>query len=269
MPTGIFKRTEKHRSNISKALMGYKHTQEFKDKMSKRMKGNKISQETRKKISESLTGIKRKPLTEEHKRKISEFQKGRTVSLATKQKIKESILKNKGFGKWMIGKKLSEETKRKQSEALKFVPKSEEHKKNMSKSKTLELRKQVSERMKGSNAPNWKGGITSIHEKLRHCLEYKFWREAVFKRDNWTCIECENKRGGNLEPHHIISFSSILAKIRFQYGVENFYENALKDKLLWDINNGKTLCIDCHKKTNNYGYRGNLKLSPYIKELMQ
>lgn len=24
---------------------------------------------------------------------------------------------------------------------------------------------------------------------------------------------------------------------------------------LWDINNGRTLCVDCHKKTETYGHK--------------
>ena len=39
---------------------------------------------------------------------------------------------------------------------------------------------------------------------------------------------CENKIGGNLHPHHIKPF-------------------ALFPKLIFDINNGKTLCRGCHK----------------------
>src|SRR3990167_11492007 len=46
---------------------------------------------------------------------------------------------------------------------------------------------------RGSKNHNWKGGITAINVKIRNSLEYKLWREAVFKRDNYTCIWCLRK----------------------------------------------------------------------------
>ena len=31
-------------------------------------------------------------------------------------------------------------------------------------------------------------------------------------------------------------------------------QDAIKCFAFWNINNGRTLCISCHKKTENYGY---------------
>ena len=39
--------------------------------------------------------------------------------------------------------------------------------------------------------PLWKGGTTSLNHLVRSSLEYRLWREVVFKRDNWTCVECK------------------------------------------------------------------------------
>jgi len=58
---------------------------------------------------------------------------------------------------------------------------------------------------------------------------FKTWRKLVFERDNFTCLLC-NKRGGNLEPHHILPRR----------------ENR---NLVYEITNGATLCVECHKKT--------------------
>ena len=84
---------------------------------------------------------------------------------------------------------------------------------------------------------NWKGGVTSVNEKIRKSPEYKLWRTAVFERDNYTCIWCGNYTGlGHrvvLHADHIKPFS-------------------LYPELRFAIDNGRTLCVECHKKTNTY-----------------
>ena len=85
---------------------------------------------------------------------------------------------------------------------------------------------------KGEKNGNWKGGRSSINNIIRGSLEYRLWRESVFKRDNYTCIWCK-KRGGDLNADHIKSFVDY-PELRFA------------------IDNGRTLCIPCHKTTHNY-----------------
>ncbi len=97
----------------------------------------------------------------------------------------------------------------------------------------------------------WKGGITPVSSSIRTSLKYKFWRKTIFERDDYTCVWC-GKRGGILHVDHIIPFSKIIEKIKFEYGISEVYEKAMECKLLWDTNNGRTLCVDCHKKTDNY-----------------
>lgn len=80
----------------------------------------------------------------------------------------------------------------------------------------------------GEKNNNWKGGITPINRIARGSKKYFTWRKMVFERDNYTCREC-NKRGGNLEAHHIKAF-------------------ALFTDLRYDLDNGITYCVDCHKK---------------------
>ena len=86
--------------------------------------------------------------------------------------------------------------------------------------------------IRGNNHWNWQGGITSEQKRRRNALEYKLWREAVFKRDNYTCVLCgETKKYLNAD--HIKPF-------------------ALYPELRLSLDNGRTLCITCHEQTDTY-----------------
>ncbi len=88
---------------------------------------------------------------------------------------------------------------------------------------------------RGDKNINWKGGVTKESETIRKSVEYKLWREAVFQRDNFTCQECGEKESvsGKLNAHHVKPFS-------------------LFPELRLAIDNGKTLCYECHQKTDTY-----------------
>lgn len=101
-----------------------------------------------------------------------------------------------------------------------------------------EHRRKISENhadMSGERSPTWKGGITSINERIRKSKEYVMWRIAVFERDNYICRAC-GKKGCYLHADHIKPFA--------------FYPN-----LRFDINNGRSLCKNCHCQTDTYGGR--------------
>lgn len=102
----------------------------------------------------------------------------------------------------------------------------------------------------GNNNWNWKGGITSLKKRIITLPEYIEWRNLVYKRDDYTCQECGSTKSNNFNCHHLIPFSYIL-KV---YNIKNI-KNALDCKILWDINNGQTLCIPCHKKTDTYSIK--------------
>lgn len=86
---------------------------------------------------------------------------------------------------------------------------------------------------RGADHPQWRGGITPKHEILRRGWQNREWREHVFSRDDFTCQAC-GKRGGNLHADHELPFSAFPA-------------------LRFEILNGRTLCIPCHRKTETYG----------------
>lgn len=101
----------------------------------------------------------------------------------------------------------------------------------------------------GEKHGNWKGGISKLRERLHMSYEHRQWRKAVLERDNYTCTNC-GKSDVKFHAHHIFNFKKTLIK----YDIKT-YEEALSCKELFDINNGTTLCVDCHKKTEDYGAR--------------
>lgn len=74
---------------------------------------------------------------------------------------------------------------------------------------------------------NWKNGATAKHEMERKSWRYIEWRKFIFERDNYTCRKCK-KQGKRLHAHHLYEFSKY-------------------PHLRYSIDNGHTLCRDCHK----------------------
>jgi len=87
--------------------------------------------------------------------------------------------------------------------------------------------------LRGKNHPRWQGGKSLETQRARAKTVYKKWREAVFKRDNYTCQKCKrrSKKGERIEinAHHIEHL-------------------AINKEKRYDINNGVTLCVECHRK---------------------
>jgi hypothetical protein len=93
---------------------------------------------------------------------------------------------------------------------------------------------------KGARSRWWKGGVRPLHRQIRDSVEYRLWRERVFKRDNYTCVECRARNGQGktvaFHAHHIKPFATF-PDLRFSDA------------------NGVTLCIPCHRQTDSYGGR--------------
>ncbi len=105
----------------------------------------------------------------------------------------------------------------------------------------------------------WKGGITPLTVEIYNTIEYREWRKKIFIRDLYTCQKCGQK-GGRLQAHHNKGFSKLLQdflKLYNQFSPiedkETLVRLAIKYKPFWDVDNGRTLCNQCHKSTSNYG----------------
>jgi len=93
----------------------------------------------------------------------------------------------------------------------------------------------------------WKG-TTPLIIAIRTSTKYKEWRKAVYERDNYTCVGCGVKGNGrNLNAHHIKPLSIIITENNIKT-----LEQALNCEEIWDIDNGQTLCLKCHYKTDTY-----------------
>lgn len=88
----------------------------------------------------------------------------------------------------------------------------------------------------------WQGGITPFNSIIRGCKKMTEWKKEVFYRDGFSCVKC-GSFGCVIHAHHIEHFSSIM----LEYNIKT-EEDAFKCDKLWDINNGMTLCVMCHKK---------------------
>ncbi len=98
---------------------------------------------------------------------------------------------------------------------------------------------------KGSIPPNKIGeGISRLNKLIRGMPEYFEWRNHIFGRDLYTCRHC-NIRGVYFEAHH----KKELWRIIKEYNMKTIIDarNCIE---LWDLNNGITLCKECHGKIN-------------------
>jgi len=138
-------------------------------------------------------------------------RRGSKRPLEERKRISETC-KRKGIGKWMTGRKRPVHLRIRHSGYMKDVVASGKH--NF-----------------------WKGGISEHTRKWRsnfqNTIEYRLWRTAVFERDNYTCVWCGTRNGNGrkviLNADHILPFADY-------------------PELRLAIDNGRTLCRECHYK---------------------
>jgi DNA modification methylase len=107
----------------------------------------------------------------------------------------------------------------------------------------------------GENSYNWDGGVADISSRIRGLKNNIDWRNGVYERDEYTCQICGDNTGGNLHAHH----KKLLSEIIREQDIKDI-KQAIDCEQLWDLNNGITLCEECHKeehnkyKTNRFAY---------------
>lgn len=220
-------RTKEHGKKVSQGLMGHLVSKETRQKIRESNLGKVRSEETCKKIGESRKGKLPwnfgKQYSKEIRQKLSDAHKGQ-------------VPWNKGLRgvqtPWIKGKHHSEESKTKMKLSHKGKVFSEIHKKNIGKAlKGLFV---------GKMASGWRGGISKENEIMRKRVDFRQWREAVYKRDDYT-DQKYGTRGGNIHPHHILNFAEY-PNIRF------------------DPNNGITLSKQSHREFHKkYGFKNNTR----------
>lgn len=104
----------------------------------------------------------------------------------------------------------------------------------------------------GHESFHWKGGIGALATIIRGLKQTETWRKEIFERDNYTCVKC-HKRGVYLHANHIKEFKNILADFLAHYSQfspiedkETLARLAYTWQSFWDINNGETMCKECH-----------------------
>lgn len=91
----------------------------------------------------------------------------------------------------------------------------------------------------------------NLRKEIEQMPIYQRWRQDVLKKCDNKCQICGHTN--NLEVHHRISVFKIL-----KYFKVSSIEGAFECKPLWDIDNGDTLCKECHDKMESSKVRNSL-----------
>lgn len=243
-------------------------TESFKERMrgeNNPSKRPEVIAKIRKSFEEKKkNGWKRPPVTEETRKKLSIANKGEKNSMYG---MKGELHPCYGKPSPLKGIPIPEERKKKISESNKGKPKSEEHKRKISKTfkekgisngennpfygkihddeSKLKI-SQVQKKKHGmdENHPQWNEILSPLMAQIRYSTKTVAWRKSVFKRDDFTCQKCGKRGGGELQAHHCNKMF-----------IEIFEENeiltlsqAMECEEFWNIDNGMTLCVRCHNK---------------------
>lgn len=171
--------------------------------------------------------------------------KGQKLSMEHRKNISETCKKN-GVGKWMKGRKLSQNTIEKQRE------------KKVGRFVSVETREKIRKsqigvprfHMRGEKHPRYISDRSKLQRygtdnQDRRSSMYREWRKKVWLRDNFKCKIANPDCKGRIEAHHILGYTEY-------------------PELRFDINNGITLCHHHHPQKR----KDEMELSPYFQQLV-
>ncbi len=107
---------------------------------------------------------------------------------------------------------------------------------NLGRKMSLEQKMRYSELFKRENNPNWQGGKKKENARIRASIQYRLWRQAVIDRDGEKCTVCGDEEGP-FQVDHIKPFA--------------YYPD-----LRFDVDNGRVICLSCHRETDTFFYKG-------------
>lgn len=88
----------------------------------------------------------------------------------------------------------------------------------------------------GEKHGNWLGG----HGGVRDTAAFQEFRRAILKRDRWTCQHCGDRNGKGRGARIVLH-------------VDHIEPVCATPERALDPTNARTLCFDCHTKTETYG----------------
>lgn len=91
----------------------------------------------------------------------------------------------------------------------------------------------------GPNNYRWNGGSSRLNTAIRRLTENRKWMDEIKARDR-QCTRCGSEQG--LESHH----KTGLAVLIEQLGIASRDDARQHAAVLWDLDNGVTLCQPCH-----------------------
>lgn len=225
--------------------------------------GRPLSEETKRKISEAHTG---RPLSPEHIQRIRDAKRGKPSHRKGKRHTQEALAKmshtwfKKGHHlseNWYAVMKakrgikrgpMSDEARAKVSAARRGQP---SHRKGKLASPATRERLSAA-RIKFYNGdptrhPRWISDRSKLKTGRRQMYDtqYKYWMQAVKRRDGWKCRMADQNCKGRIEAHHILGWQS-------------------HPELRYQPNNGITLCRHHHPLSR----KAEMELSPYFQKLV-